>query len=418
MTAGLASSQRRLRILLSDGAGLTSRQVATQADAAGHTVDVASPTPIGLASFTRHVRHVHRVPAFGRDPEAWLDATLSVLQAEGHDVLVPTQEQVALLSRDARRVRALGVGLAVPAFESLLRVQDKVAQAETLEELGLPRPPTWVAGSRGQLLADAAPPVYLKAPIGTASVGVQFAPDRASLVREARRLEFESGIVVQAAVRGPLAMIQAIFDRGELLAWHVNLREREGASGGASIKRSISAPAIAEHLGALGDRLEWHGAIALDAILGPDGPFYIDINPRLVEPGNAWRAGVDLVDALLGVSLGRDVRPASPGRADVRTHQLLLGVLGAAQRAGRRRDVLRELGTALSHRGCYAGSSEELTPISGDPAAAVPVLAAVLATLVRPAWWQLFTGGAVSAYALTPAAWRRIAGASERGAPG
>ena len=29
-------------------------------------------------------------------------------------------------------------------------------------------------------------------------------------------------------------MVQAIFDSGRLVAWHANLREREGASGGSA----------------------------------------------------------------------------------------------------------------------------------------------------------------------------------------
>ena len=69
----------------------------------------------------------------------------------------------------------------------------------------------------------------------------------------------------------------------------------------------------------LGEELDWHGALSLDAILTPDGPSYIDVNPRLVEPGNAWRAGVDLVDALMRVSLGEAVWPlaaAATRRAD------------------------------------------------------------------------------------------------------
>ena len=58
-----------MKVLLTDGSGLTSRQVATQLSAAGHVVEVVSPTRFGLCGFTRHVRRVHRVPAFGRDPE-------------------------------------------------------------------------------------------------------------------------------------------------------------------------------------------------------------------------------------------------------------------------------------------------------------------------------------------------------------
>jgi hypothetical protein len=399
-----------LRILLTDGSGLTSRQVATQAAAAGHVVEALAPTRLGLAGFTRHVRRIHRVPAFGIDPLGWLDATAEILRAGRHDVLLPTQEQVALLARDASRVHELGVALAVPPFASLLRVQDKVAQAATLHQLGLPCPPGSIARSRAELLAHALPPVFLKAPIGTASNGVRLVRDRDELLHAAAELDLSGGVVVQAPVPGPLAMIQAVFDDGHLCAWHVNLREREGTSGGSSVKRSLSMPVVREHLELLGDALGWHGALSLDAILTPEGPRYIDINPRLVEPGNAWRAGVDLVDALLAVSLGEPVAMQAPGRSSVRTHQLLLAVLGAAQHTGRRSRVARELVNALAHRGPYAGSTEELTPVRGDPVGAVPVLAAALATMAHPGAWRLFTDGAVSAYALTPSAWKQIAG--------
>jgi biotin carboxylase len=373
-------------ILLTDGSGLTSRQVATQAAGAGHRVEVVSPTPMGLARFTRHVARVHPVPAFGRDPEAWLEATLAVLHAGGHDVLLPTHEQAAVLSRDADRVTRLGVALAVPPFESLLRVQDKVAQAETLAELGLPHPPTTIARTPGELAA-AAPAVYVKAPIGTASTAVRrFAPEADAFP-----------IVVQRAVPGPLAMVQAVYDGGRLVAWHANLREREGANGGAAAKRSVALPGVEGHLERLGAALRWHGALSLDAIVTPDGPSYIDVNPRLVEPGNAWRAGTDLVGALIEVSTGAHPARRPPSRPGVRTTQILLAVLGEDSRAG----VLRTLAGAR-------GETEELTPTVGDPLAAVPVAAAVAAMLVTPRTARLFTSGAVAGYALTPAAWRQI----------
>jgi len=87
--------------------------------------------------------------------------------------------------------------------------------------------------------------------------------------------------------------------------------------------------------------------------------------------------------------------------------QLLLAVLGAAQHGGRRQ-VARELGSALSRRGDYRASREELTPGGGDWLAALPVVLAAAATLARPAAWQRFTSGSVGAYSLTPAAWHAL----------
>jgi hypothetical protein len=366
---------------------------------------------LGLAGLTRHVARLHRVPRFGDDPFAWLDAALEVLGSGDYDVLVPTHEQATVLALASDRVRQLGVGLAVPHFDAMLRVQDKIAQSQTLTELGLPQPSTQVLADRDLLLANVEPPVFLKAPIGTASSTVLFVPDVASLDRAVSRLMSEGaledgGIVAQARAEGPILMLQSVFDDGRLIAWHGNLRLRPGPNGGSSAKLSVRPAQVQEHLQTLGEGLGWHGALSLDAVMTPAGPRYIDINPRIVEPANAWYAGVDLVETLLAVSAGRSVQPAAPTVEGVRTHQLLLAILASAENG--RRAIARELLSALTGRGPYQGSIEELTPAEGDGLALLPVAVAASATFVAPSCRRWFTDGAVSNYALTPSAWRAI----------
>lgn len=46
--------------------------------------------------------------------------------------------------------------------------------------------------------------------------------------------------------------------------------------------------------------------------------------------------------------------------------------------------MCRELLGAATHRGPYAGSSEELTPVQADPVTAVPMIAAAVACLLHP----------------------------------
>ena len=406
-----------MRVLLSDGSGLTARQVATQVAAAGHAVAVLTNDRFALARFTRHVSAVHRVPAYGADPLRWLDAALAVLSSAKFDVLLPTQEQAAVLSLFADHVKALGVGLAVPPFASLLQVQDKLSATRTLTQLGLPIPESVIATTPQELIAVSKPPVFVKTPIGTATLGVRRVDDAASLHGLAQQLARQhafdlGGVVVQQPVTGPLAMIQAVFANGALLASHANLRQREGANGGASSKRSVDLPTVREHLTTLGRALAWHGALSLDAILTPDGPCYIDVNPRLVEPANAWWSGVDLVDMMLRISVGDSPPPVRPGRSNVRTHQLLLAVLAAA--AVGRAAVARELLDAARGRGPFQDSHEEITPLRGDPLAAVPLLLASVATLVQPGAWRWFAAGAVTNYALTPRGWRMIIDAAAR----
>jgi glutathione synthase/RimK-type ligase-like ATP-grasp enzyme len=395
-----------VRVLLSEGSGLTSRQVATRLGQLGHHVEILSSTPICLTRFTRHVRKVHRVPAFARQPLVWLEAAERIALARAIDVLFPTHEQVTVLS--ARRA-SLEVATIAPAFDSLRRVQDKISAYRTLVEAGVPQPESLVLARLDELDRVTRFPVFVKRPISTASAGVRRASSPAELRAAASALGLGAGqVLVQQQASGPLAMVQAIVDDGRLVAYHANLRIREGVGGGAAIKESVALPGMPEHVEALARALSWHGPLSLDVIVTRDGPLAIDVNPRIVEPMNAYLSGVDLVAAALDLAQGR--RPA--GRAGVRSHQTLLAVLGAAQRCDSRRAVARELFSALAKRGDYAGSREELTPIAGDPLAAIPLVAAAAATMARPSLWRAFEAGAVGPYALTPEAWEQILAAA------
>jgi biotin carboxylase len=398
-------------VLLSDGNGLTARQCATLLSRAGHRIEALSPDPRCLCQFTRHVRRVHRVPAYGADPLGWLDAAITIAGQQDAQVLFPTQEQVAVMSLAAQRLRDAGLLTAVPDFTALAAVQDKLSAFAT--RLGLPQPPATVAASRAELRSAGPLPMFVKTPIGTASAGVCQVTTPGQLRRLADQYHnddvFAGGsVLAQQPVTGPLVMVQSVFARGELIAFHACERTGEGAGGGASHKRGIELPAVREQVSILGGKLRWHGALSADVILSPGGPQFIDINPRLVEPVNAYRSGVDLAGALLDIARNGSAEPQAPGRPGVQTHQLLLAVLGAAQHDGRRRDIARQLWAALSRHDRYRASAEELTPLRHDPLTIVPVAVAAVATLIRPATWRHLTSSSVSAYALTPAAWHDI----------
>jgi len=395
-----------MRILLSEGSGLTSRQVASRLGDLGHEVEILSSSRICLSRFTRHVRRVHLVPPFGRAPFAWLDAARAVAQARHIDLLLPTQEQVTLLSA---MQATLGVSTVVPDFESLCRVQDKLSASRTLRELGIPQPAFIIANTQTDLARVTRFPVFVKRPISTASTGVRLAAGRADLESAAKLLGLGSNeILVQSGASGPLAMVQAVADGGRLIAAHACLRVREGIGGGASIKESIDLPGMQALLSTLCQGLRWHGPLSMDVILGADGPLVIDINPRLVEPMNAYLSGVDLVGAVLDLAGRRHPPVQPPGRTGIRSQQLLLAILRAAEKQGTRVAVVRELARALRHKGDYAEAVEELTPLAGDLMAAMPVIAALLATLAWPPLWHSFQSGAVDTYSLTPEAWRDI----------
>jgi biotin carboxylase len=410
-----------VKVLLTEGSGLASRQCATRLDELGHEVFAAVSDPVCLARFTRHVRHLVRVPPFGPDPFAWFDAVLEQAVALGIEVVFPTQEQVTVLSHQLPRLSAAGLRTAVPPFAALRSVQDKVSAHETLAEAGVAQPRSLVARDPSALASWSAFPAYVKAPVGTASSGVHRVDDARQLTDAAQSLlgsapTPDHAVLVQEVADGPLVMAQSVFDRGAMVAFGANERVREGVNGSASVKRSTDVPELRGDLERLGRRLAWHGALSVDAIVTTDGPVVIDVNPRLVEPANAVAAGTDLVAALLAVAAGATPGAPQGSRAGVTTHQLLMSILGAAQGGGTRRDVAAEVAAGLTHRGVYAGSREELLPPRGDwRTVTLPVLATV-ATLVRPASYRWFAEGAVAGYALSPEGWRALCDTAPAGA--
>jgi hypothetical protein len=408
-----------MKVLLSDGSGLTSRQVSTILGRKGHEVHVLCPEGLTLTKLTGWVRKVHSVPPFGPDPYLWLTSAVAVMLDEKPQLFICTQEQVAIIAAELHRLKDLGIDihLAVPEFSSLKAVIDKVLARQTLKDLGLPQPESIVASSEEEVAQSSLFPAFVKTPIGTASTGVKHAETSADLVRVGKEYHkagsFKNGgqLLVQKAALGPLLMISSVFSHGTLIAWHACLRVREGSGGGASVKSSLPLPIIQEHLIKLGQYLKWHGALSLDAILDEGSPKYIDINPRLVEPMNALYAGVDLVEALIEVSFEGDrpvtVQKVRIGRLGVESHQIVLAMVGAGQRG--RRALIDELWMVLFHLGDFRNSVEELTPPKGDIWGYFVVIGLFVILFVHGApGAKKMSTSAVSKYALSAEGWAEI----------
>jgi predicted ATP-grasp superfamily ATP-dependent carboligase len=228
------------------------------------------------------------------------------------------------------------------------------------------------------------------------------------LVQLEQRNAFAEGLLVQAAIIGALERTQAVFDRGRLIASHIYRQVVEGPGGGDILKISVVNAQVREIVERIGNALDWHGALSFDYIRdeATGTPHFIDANPRLVEPMNAWLSGVDLPGALLRISLGQTPPTQADGRDGVLTRLGLMGLLDAARQ--RSRDVLREIGLLASSAGRYRGSREELVPLLTDPWCAIPLGVVVTRLLRNPATAARFSDTTVAAYSLTPQAIHRL----------
>jgi hypothetical protein len=108
-------------------------------------------------------------------------------------------------------------------------------------------------------------------------------------------------------------------------------------------------------------------ALSLDLIVTDEGPLVIDVNPRLVEPMNALLAGVDLVRLMLALASGAHPQAAAAGRSGVRSRQLLLTVLGVANRERAAPSSLRSRKRSAG-TGVYAGAIEIFNAAQGRSA--------------------------------------------------
>ena len=139
----------------------------------------------------------------------------------------------------------------------------------------------------------------------------------------------------------------------------------------------------------------------------------MDVNPRIVEPLNGLLAGVDLVEELLQISLGREVeegRPVRKGMEGVETHQLLLAMLKAAEDG--RAMLLVEMFKAVMGFDQYAGSVEELTPLDRDMLWTLTSLIVMFWVLLIGGSWvpRKLRGDSVANYSLTYQGWTEILG--------
>lgn len=390
-----------VRVLLSEGSSLTARETVTCLGPAGYQLEVLDPDPLCIARFSRWVRKVHRCPPSGTDPLGYLETVRAVAAADRVDVLLPTHEQAWLFA--AAGPLLAGAPTAVADIGSFDRVQSKVEFAKLLDELALPQPEWRLVDSEPDL-AGLSFPYWLKAAFSTAGRGVRLVVDEPSRAAAARELfEISEGpLMAQQPAAGEYGQVQGLFDRGRLVAAHTCVQTGTGIGPSAAARLSVDHALPRDHVTRLGEALSWHGGLTLDYLHHDGNPQYIECNPRTVEPGNATASGVNLQQLQVRLTM-RDELPSRPavGKAGVRTHGTMALILGAAAYQNSRRAVILEIVRALTRRGCYRQSAEQLAPVIRDTPSAIPLAFVIAQALASPERATRLAGSTVRRYSIT-----------------
>jgi hypothetical protein len=399
---------------MSEGSSLSAREVVTCLGPVGYHVEVLDPDPLCLSRLSRWVRKVHRCPASGFDPLGYLELLKQVVNERGIDVVLPTHEQAWLFA--AARPLLSGVPVAVADTASFGRVQSKVEFARLLEEIGLPQP-QWLLVAEQSDLTELPFPYWLKTAFSTAGRGVRLVSDersRASAVDELLG-EATGAVMAQAPAAGQYGQVQALFDRGRLVAAHTSVQVGIGIGPSAAARLSVDHPRARRDIAVLGDALVWHGGLTLDYLHEQGAPQYIECNPRTVEPANAAASGVNIPDLQVRLTTGEQL-PAPPrvGTAGVRTHGTIALLLGTAAYQGSRRAVVAELARAFTNRGSYHDSTEQLTPLRRDPPSGAALAFVIARALASPKQATRVASKAISRYSITPKTIETVAAAARQ----
>ncbi len=401
-------------ILFSEGSSLTAREFLSVLGPAGHHIEIVDPDPACICRFSRWTKRVHRCPPAAKDPLGYLKVVNDLLATGAFDVLLPTHEQAWLFAVGRSRL-GQGVRIAIASAEAFSRVQSKIEFARLLDEAGLPQPKWQVVDVPGKLTGWATP-FYLKTSFSTAGSGVRKVTNSLDATRAWESLhsaEHGGPIMVQAAADGEYAQVQALFDRGRLVAVHTSTQTAVGIGPSAAGRVGIDHAFARHDVAVLGNRLRWHGGLTLDYMFRGEDHLYIECNPRTVEPGNAAASGVNLPELQLALSREEEIAGLRVGRPGVRTHSSLAVLLGTAAYVKTRKAVLGEFVRLIAHRGPYKGSRDCLTPVPHDLPSLVPLAIVAARALLSPPLAVRLAGETVTRYSMTADAIQHVVAAND-----
>jgi predicted ATP-grasp superfamily ATP-dependent carboligase len=400
----------RVRILFTEGASLSARQTLYPLGSQ-YEIDVIDPDPLCQCRFSSYVRRFMRSPSFTKQPAAFLKFVARLIRDRHYDVLLPTHEQIYLLSR-FREAFHPAVGVALPEFSALKRLQNKAEFSRLLAEIGLPQPETEIICNLADLKRPRHFPFYLKLAHSTGGGGVFFIGSQEQLQCQAAELETSgkitdrSEILVQQPAKGVLSTVQAVFNHGALIGIHMFEARSLGVGGMSTARVSADHPAVHQHVALLGKHLGWHGAFFLDYFYDRETarPEYIEANPRIGETVNAMLSGINLPQLLVRISLGEEPTPAPTGRTGVRTHNLLMIAMSMGYAGTSRLALIREMFECLWHRGIYEDSEDELIRTRDDPMSRRARLGAMAQLLAWPGRARQIVAKTIANYSLPESA--------------
>lgn len=245
----------------------------------------------------------------------YVDRIISLSRKHHVDVVFPTvDEEVEVLAEHSDLFKEAGIALPIPSASVVRTARDKYA-ISSRETIGIECPKTALPHSLKEVdeaLEFVGTPCIMKPRFGRGGRG--FAAVNSAEDAHYWFSKSEDEVILQERIDGYLLMVQAIAQKGMVLASIVQRRlatKVENSGTATSAVTVDDAESVRKLTGVLA-KLGWHGAVAAEFMVRDKERFLIDLNPRI--------AGQSHLSTLSGMNLAYGVvELAVKGRLSIGT---------------------------------------------------------------------------------------------------
>lgn len=312
-----------------------------------------------VLSFSNQVKKYFVYPDPLKNTEDFIDAMIKKIEeykpTDGTPyVLMPIYKDTELFAKYKDRFPSY-IKIACPEFETISKLQPKNHFAETMEELGLSSPKSWLPEDLAQLKelieTEIEFPILIKPYDQAGGRGVKKAKNKKELLDlwNENLKKYRQNSVIQEIIDGKDYCLTALFDHGECRASmaYRNLHRFPAESGAGILRETVDDSRFREVAIPLMKSLKWNGVAEFDFLWNEQDnmtPSLIEVNTRFW--GGLFQSvesGIDFPWLLYKLAVDGTVENAGEARIGTRTKMPYIWLISAVRDVVKSKEDFKEI---------------------------------------------------------------------------
>lgn len=394
-------NQKTARVILTNGRSLMALVIAKSLGEKGVEIIGSDSLDQTVLSFSKYTEDNFLYTDFHKDEDQFLEDLLAKAKAYKPEddrpyVLMPVLNETALLAQHRDKF-APYIEIAAPDYETICKLHPKNNFAETIKDLDISAPQTWLPSSDEELrdMATTLPyPVLIKPCNQSSGRGIHTVENADDLqARWQENLEnYNQKSIIQEMIEGKDYCFTALYDNGTRKAdmAYRNVHRFPLESGPGVMRETVPAGKFEQIADKLMGALQWNGIAEFDFIWNEQensAPRLIEVNPRFWSGlFHSVESGIDFPWLLYQLCVNGEVN-ATENQAQIGKKTKLpmiwwASLLNDLRRSDEQRQTIEDRGQKALSEWKEAGQARNELFNNDDPSAAFGVLY-ILDSLVR-----------------------------------